>query len=188
MNTAKKNQTEDEALFIFKIIRGGKYHSGNTEKLINDLWLVCHSTFWADEAFSEKEVAYFKTLLSAHFKDCRNTEDRFKDLIECIVMAKQYVAHRPWRYVAKPNEWLDINYRYGLAGTRSWYKRLRLARSIDPSYKKELSMVAEALLAYSSMQDHGLVQEYMDVFCKNGHYSLLRFYINAVLVINTSSK
>lgn len=187
MNTAKQNHIKDEPIFIFQIIRGGRYNSGNTQKLVNDLWLICHSTFWSDETFSEKEVARFKTLISAHLDGYKNAEEKFTELIERIIMAKDYISRRPWRYIAKPNEWLNINYRYGLAGTAAWYKRLTQERSASPSHKKELQLVAEALLDYSMNQDTDAVRAYTQILCEYGQYDLLRLYVNAILKITHSN-
>lgn len=185
MNTARKLQIEnDERLFIFKIIKGGSYYSGEKTKLVNDLWTICHSVFWPEENFSKTETERFKKLIEQHFIGCRYAEDRFVELVERIVMAKQYIDRRPWRYIAKPLDWLNINYRYGLSGTRSWYERVVTERSTKPQHNCSIRQVAEALLEHSKNQDITEVRACTEQLCDLREYALLRLYINAFLLIS----
>lgn len=188
MNTAKKYFENDEHIVIFRIIKGGKYYAGGTTKLIHDLWLICHSAFWPDETFSEHEVVQFKKLIAEHFTGCTNTEERFKELVERTIMAKDYFVRRPWRYMTRPIDWLNINYWYGLSRTQPWYTRVFIERLSKPKHNEDMLLVAEALLDYSKEQRTDKVRACMQVLCEQKNYELLRFYITAILQLSDSEK
>ena len=94
--------------------------------------------------FTPNETKSFKSLLEVYFKDKGFFFYFFVEFCERILLAKRYVARRSGRYVAKPIDYLNIHFKFGIAGTEDWYKQLEQQRKLVPQYTKALRGLPKA--------------------------------------------
>jgi hypothetical protein len=179
--SAVKKQIDEEQIFQFQIIRGGLYSPTKRERRVNDFWTFCHSTFWSTEIFSDTQEEQFKELISAYFVKGKDSDLIFTQLVERATLAKRYVKRRSNRFVAKPADWLNINYKKGLKGTEAWYKEVEAQRLTVPSYNEAIELLAEAVLDWAHKRNVLAVANYREKFIQMKQFDLLFLYTNAVM-------
>lgn len=123
-------------------------HQKETAKLINAIWGAMSSSLWPYKTFDTSEVDYFKELIGAHFLNGRDAKKNFKEIIERVCLAKRYLARKRGRYISKPQDYLNVHYPLGLAGTAAWLQQVNVVRKDVPEYNKGISTLAKALLAF----------------------------------------
>jgi hypothetical protein len=179
--SALKKQIEQETQFQFQIIRGGLYSPTKREKRINDFWTFCHSTFWSKEIFTESQEDEFRKLIAVYFVKGKDSNETFCQLVQRAVLAKRYVKRRKSRYIAKPADWLNINYKKGLKGTEAWYNDVEQQRLTVPSYNEGIELLSEAILSWARKRNILDVPAYREKFIELKQFDLLFLYTNAVM-------
>ena len=152
-----------------------------THRLLNGLWIVAYSTIWNNRPFTCVETAEFKKLLSEHLKADKNVKQNFKDIVERICLAKRFVSRRKERYIAKPIDWLNINYHNGLAGTAGWLEEVKEQRKTVPHYNEGIATFAHAILHYLESPNMLVFLRYRRMLMEQKQYDLLQIYYNTVL-------
>jgi hypothetical protein len=182
MNTARKIENQN-AITLLKLIKGGLFPPTKLENLIEDFWLFCHAALWNTETFSDEETEEFKKLIAEYFKYCKNPEQKFKELVERVCLVKRYVSRRNTRYISKPIDWLNIHYKNGLAGTKSWYLNVEKQRATVPHYNEGIALLAKAVLKYSEDRNILDMLYFRRELIALKQHDLLQIYMNAVMHI-----
>ncbi len=167
-----------------KIIRLNTFkqpHQIQTETLVNALWGVASSAFWFNKAFTEPEITSFKELLGEHFFNGKSSQQNFKELIERICLAKRYVTRKHGRYVAKPQDYLNIYYPLGLTGTSAWLQQVNVIRKNVPDYNKGITLLAKALLAFIEKPNAAVYQRGRKQLIGNNQFDLLQLFNNTII-------
>ena len=115
---------------------------------IEQFWVFCNAVLWSNDIFTESETKEFKKLIADHFRNSKNIDRTFNQLLERVCLAKRYVTRKKGRYISKPIDWLNINYKNGLAGTASWYKSVVKQRKTVPHYNEGIAQFSEAVTSY----------------------------------------
>jgi hypothetical protein len=148
---------------------------------IDQFWIFCNAVLWPNQQFQNAEIKEYKKLIAEHFRNSRNYDKTFKQLIERVCLAKRYVARRKGRYISKPVDWLNINYKNGLAGTASWYKVVEKQRKTVPHYNEGIAKLSEAVLSYC------IIPSLFDIRCNYKklitlkQYDLVQLYVNTIM-------
>jgi hypothetical protein len=188
MNTAKKNEAAETVDFLLRIIYGDKYVAPIKKKRINDFWAFCHSTFWGNENFTPEQIEEFKSLIAEHFKGAHDINAKFLELVERAVLVKRYLRRREGRYIAKPADWFNINFMFGLSGTARWYKELAEQRKTVPHYNEGIGMLAAAILQYSMHRKTSDVTSQREQLIAAKQIDLAQLYMNAVVFMDHLNK
>jgi hypothetical protein len=167
-----------------KVIKGGRSLRTRREKRIEQFWLFCQATFWNTQLFSDAQVTEFKTLIGEHFKESKNSDKTFKKLVERVCLAKRYVTRKQGRYVSKPVDWLNINYKNGLTATASWYEAVEEQRKTVPNYNEGILILAGAMLNYCKRRNILDILHYRKQLIDLKQYDLLQIYMNSILHID----
>ena len=174
----EKNTTRTSHL---KVVKGGLYPYSKREISTENLWLFCQASLWNTQVFSDEEIKEFKALLSEHFKGSKNIEKTFKQLVERVCLAKRYLARRKGRYISKPIDWLNINYKNGLAGTAGWYAVVEEQRKTVPHYNEGISVLAKAVYKYCEKRSILDMLQYRKELIKLKQHDLLQTFMNTVM-------
>jgi hypothetical protein len=150
-------------------------------KRTEDFWIFCHAMFWHTQDFHEGERNRFKLQITDYFKDAKNTDDIFTELIERCCLAKRNIEERASGYIPQPNEWLNINHPNGLSCTNKWYSVLQKQRVNCPDFNVGLKVFAEAIIKYADTRNILDIVYYRQVFLSLTHYDLLQWYMNIVM-------
>jgi hypothetical protein len=164
-----------------RVVRGGLYPTSKKEKRIEQFWLFCQAALWNNQQFSESEVTEFKKLIAEYFKKSKDTDKIFTQLIERVCLAKRYVSRKPGRYMSKPIDWLNINYKNGLRGTYSWFKQVQQQRRSVPHYNEGISKLAEAVLSYCDKPNSNIVYSSRRELLKLNQYDLNQMFMNTII-------
>jgi hypothetical protein len=118
------------------------------KQFIAGIWHVASITLWPTRAFSDSETEKCKELIAEHFYNGKNHKQNFLDLIERICLVKRYLSRNHHRYVAKPEDWLNIHFRNGLSGTAKWLESVKEQRKTVPTYNEGILSFSKALLNF----------------------------------------
>lgn len=176
---AVRKLDEQIAESFLRIIYGEKYMSPVKMKRINDFWDFCHAQFWPCQNFTEMEKAKFKELIAEHFDG--DADEKFIELVQRAILAKRYIKRRVGRYVAKPIDWLNINFRYGLSGTAYWYQEIMEQRETVPHYNEAIEFLAKAILSFCKHTNPQEIEEVRNQLIENRQYDLLNMYNRAII-------
>lgn|GEM_PF-924026 len=182
IKTQRKKTAKIIQLDVFK-----QPHQTQTEALVNALWGAASSAFWFNKPFSEKEIASFKELLGEHFFNGKSSRQNFKELAERICLAKRYVARKYGRYVAKPQDYLNVHYPLGLTGTASWLQQVNVIRRNVPDYNKGITMLAKALYAFVENPNEGIYQRGRKQLIEQNQFDLLQLFNNIIIHLQFNS-
>jgi hypothetical protein len=180
MNAIKKTNSKRKAtakLIPLRVV----YSKKETQKLINGLWTVAYSSLWHNRTFCTNEVQELKTLLADHFKNKRSDKQNFKELVERICLAKRYVARKKGRYISKPIDYLNINYKNGLVGTASWLKVVNEQRKSVPHYNEGISTLANAMLKFIEAPKDYVYYRFKAKLIEQKQYDLLQIFQNVII-------
>lgn len=152
-----------------------------TNELINGVWAAAQASLWFGKCFSEKEEEQFKDLIAEHFFNGLDSRKNFKELIECLSLAKRYVARKRGRYISKPQDYLNIHYPLGLAGTASWLDQVKAIRTDVPDYNRGITTLAKALLAFIENPSTAEFYKGKKQLTEQHQFDLLQVYNNTIL-------
>lgn len=152
-----------------------------TEHLINGLFNVARGALWLNKNFTAKEKENLKELLADHFYNGKTNKRTFKELVERICLVKRYVARKRGRYISKPQDWLNIHYPLGLAGTASWLTKVNEVRSEVPDYNKGITTLANAILKYIENPGHFTFYKYRRLLMEQKQFDLLQIFNNTII-------
>ena len=183
MSAIKKNKwpkSKQAAKVIPMRIVYSKSRNEN-EKFIHGMWMTLYSTFWNNRQFSPSETSELKKLIADYFENGKNQKRNFKDLAERICLAKRYVNRKKGRYISKPIDYLNINYRNGLQGTASWLKEVKEQRKSAPHYNEGITTFATALLSYIESPSASVYYKFRTKLIAQKQYDLLQIFQNTIL-------
>ena len=183
--TARKNGKKKSAKII-QLNPVYKPSNKETTTLINCLWSVAQSGLWPNQTFSEKEKAGLKALITDHFNNSKNNKRTFKELLERICLAKRYVARKRGRYISKPQDWLNIHYPLGLAGTSAWLERVNEVRSEVPEYNKGILTFAKAILSYLESPGEATFHKCRKQLIAQRQFDLLQVFYTTIINLQFS--
>lgn len=188
MSAIKKIQTKSEVknrpASHLRVVKGNLFPRTTREKRIEQFWLLCHATFWNGQQFTDAETCEFKELIAEHFKRNRNVDAVFKQLVERVCLAKRYVTRKKGRYISKPIDWLNINYKNGLAGTASWYKDVVAQRETVPHYNEGISLLAKAVYKFCETRNVLDILNYRKDLIRLKQQDLLQIYMNTIMHVH----
>lgn len=176
-----KNETKNKTVSHLRVIKGGLFPTTKREKRVEHFWLFCQATLWNTQQFSDAQVTEFKTLINEHFKGNKNVDKTFKQLVERVCLAKRYVTRKRGRYISKPIDWLNINYKNGLAGTASWYKIVEEQRETVPHYNEGILILSRAVHNYCEKRNILDILQYRKEFISLKQHDLLQIYMNTIM-------
>jgi hypothetical protein len=153
----------------------------NVQKLINCVWAAAVNSLWFHKNFSESEIESFKALIAEHFYTAKNTKQNFKELIERICLAKRYVARKRGRYISKPQDYLNIHYPLGLAGTSAWLEQVNIIRKDVPDYNKGINTLAKSLLLFVENPSQGNFHKGRKSLIEQNQFDLLQLFNHIII-------
>lgn len=183
METAKKVKQETGKQLKLQLIKGGLYPRTKKETASENLWLICKAAFWNTQLFTNEDEATFKGLITEHFKNSKNLDVTFKQLVERVCLVKRYLTRRKGRYISKPIDWLNVNYKNGLAGTTSWYKDVIKQRQSVPHYNEGITVLAKGLLKYAENRNILDLLKYRRELIELKQHDLVQLYMNCIMHI-----
>jgi hypothetical protein len=173
---------EKELKLPFKKIESGDlFNAIKKVKRTEDFWIFCHAMFWHTQDFHEGEINKFKQQIADYFKNSRDIDQTFTELIERACLAKRHAEEKDSRYIPQPEDWFNINHPSSLATTNKWYAALQKQRLHSPDFSKGLSFFAEAVISYADTRNMLDIVFYRHVFISLTHYDLLQWYMNVVM-------
>jgi len=176
MSAVRKIKTATPHL---RVIKGGKSNPNNNT--VENTWIFIHAALWCNNEFSEHETEIFKSLIAEHFYNSKNSKRNFTELIERICLAKRYVARKRGRYISKPQDYLNIHYPLGLAGTQGWLEQVNIIRKDVPDYNKGITTFAKSLLVFIENPSAANFHKGRKNLIEQNQFDLLQIYNNVII-------
>lgn len=184
MSAIKKTNRQVKKNGNGKVIQLNVFRQPNQiemDQLINGIWKVAQSALWFNKNFSPKEKEKLKELVAEHFYNGKNNKLNFQELVERICLAKRYVARKRGRYISKPQDWLNINYPLGLAGTAAWLKNVNEVRANVPEYNKGINTFAKAIIKFIKNPSDSTFYKYRRLLIEQKQFDLLQIFNNTII-------
>ncbi len=150
---------------------------------IEQFWQFCQAALWSTREFNYAEIKEFKMLIGEHFKRNQNPDKVFKQLVERACLAKRYISRKNGRYISKPVDWLNINYKNGLIGTKGWYKEVQEQRKTVLHYNEGIALFAQAVYSYCDSRNILGIDSFRKEMIRLRQYDLLQMYTNTIIQI-----
>lgn len=144
MNT--QTQTNNHYRPTFKVIRGKAGANTDLETLTLAACNFAFSALWNNSNFSKSEIQTGKLYISEILGAAKNPLRGYRNFCQRVLLARQYVAKLPGRFIPIPSLWLDPEYQNGYRGTADWLNKILTVRESLPDFKIELKALAEAVL------------------------------------------
>jgi len=174
---------ETPSLAQLSIIKGDLFNTVKRVKRTHDLLNFSQSIFWMDKDFSENEQLKLRLLIAEHFRNSKDIDQTFRELIERTVLAKRWVEEKEYRSILAPAEWFNIDRIEGLYFTNGLYGKVLTQRNTIPSYQFGLTVFSEAILRYCETKNLLDIHSYREQFIRLNRIDLLQYYFNAVMHI-----
>ena len=184
MSAIKKTNGKSKKSAKGKVIQLNVFRQPNqieTEQLINGIWNVAQGALWINRNFSYKEKESLKELIADHFYNGKSHKNNFKEIVERICLAKRYVARKRGRYISKPQDWLNIHYPLGLAGTAAWLNQVNEVRADVPEYNKGIKTLANGILKFLDKPNHSTFYRYRRLLMEQKQFDLLQIFNNTII-------
>lgn len=166
-----------------KIVKGDLFHTIKRVQRTQDLLNFSQAILWPDKNFCEAEQIKLKLLLAEHFRDSKDIDLTFRELVERTVLAKRWVEEKEYRTMLSPKDWFNIDRIDGLYFTHRLYGRMLTQRNTIPSYELALTIFSEAILRYCEHKNVLDIYSYREKFIKLYRMDLLQYYFNAIMHI-----
>lgn len=176
MTAVRKTKT---AVPHLKVVKGGKSNPKNN--IVENTWNFIHAALWSNSEFSYKEKTQFENLIAEHYNTLKNPEKVFEEIIERVCLAKRFITRKRGRYIAKPIDWLNINYYAGLTGTEGWYQEVCLQRITVPDYNYGITLLAKAICKYLQEPTIKTIATYRKKLIAEKQFDLLQIFNNAII-------
>ena len=162
-------------------------HQKQTSKLINAIWGAVSASLWPYKNFDKSEIDYFKELIGEHFLNGRDAKKNFKEIIERVCLAKRYLARKRGRYISKPQDYLNVHYPLGLAGTAAWLQQVNVVRKDVPEYNKGISTLAKALISFIDNPTINTFHRGRKQLADQNQFDLIQIYNNTIIHLEYNS-
>ncbi len=184
-NTSENTQAQENIspLSKLRVIKGDLSNTTRCVHRIHDLLNFTQSVFWLDKNFSEEKTLKLKSLIAEHFRETKNVDQTFRELVERTCLAKQWFEEKPYRLIPEPEEWFNIDSLEGLYFTHNLYNKVLSQRRSTPTYQYGLTVVSEAVLKYSETKNVLDIFSYRDVLIRLHRIDLLQMYFNTIMHI-----
>lgn len=160
---------------LLRAIKGSSTPTIDLDHLVNTAWNFAYTALWNDIEFSIKEIENAKQQIAALLAS-GNPDKSFVAFCERVLLARQYVAKNPGRYIPLPTVWLDSNNKLGYAGTQRWHDDVRTIRASMPGYKTGIKALAEAILEISKDPSAGNYRYWRTYFIDHHAPGLLQLF------------
>ena len=187
-STAKrtvKSKTKSAKVIQLNIFQQPQQKAIST--LVNAIWGAVSTSLWPYKTFDNSEVTYFKELIAEHFLNGREAKRNFKEIIERVCLAKRYLARKRGRYISKPQDYLNVHYPLGLAGTAAWLQQVNVVRKDVPEYNKGISTLAKALIAFLDNPTILVYHKGRRQLLEQKQFDLLQIFNNTIIHLEYNS-
>jgi hypothetical protein len=184
--TSAKKQSSKRTGKIIQLNAFRAPETNDQNKFVNGLLNVAQAGLWPNQNLSEKEKSILKELIADHFLNGKSDKRNFKELLERICLAKRYVARKRGRYISKPQDWLNIHYPLGLAGTSAWLERVNEVRADVPDYNKGINTFAKAVLSYIERPGKNTFKKCRKQLIEQRQFDLLQVFYTTVINLQFS--
>lgn len=113
------------------------------EQLVKSAWQITFTALWNTLQFSAAETNSAKQYITGFLMQASNHKANYNQLVQRVLMARQYVNSHPGTYIPVPSVWFDAENKNGFAGTARWFDALQQTRASLPQHKQALKLLAK---------------------------------------------
>jgi hypothetical protein len=182
MTTVRKIKTV--GFTPLRVVRNSNKQKLTVEKYITTAWLFAQAALWVNRSFSKKEIEQFKELIEEYFNEKGFSQKALTEFLEKVCLVKRYLARGKGRYVSKPIDWLNINYKNGITGTQRWYNEVQVQRKLVPQYNKGIRLLAKAVAKYIDIPTGEVYSIFRNKLIEERQFDLVQVLNSTVVGMN----
>lgn len=147
---------------------------------IQAAWLAAYTALWNGICFSTTEQEQAKEAIRQWLSQQAGTEAAYKQMVQRILLARQYLTSNTVKYAPIPTEWFATSNNNGYAGTQRWYHQLQQQRQAMPLKAIELKAFAEAVLEMQEEPTGKNFHYWRSYFAERNKQQLLNLFLSTV--------
>jgi hypothetical protein len=159
------------------IVKGKQAYEEQVQQLTDIAWTFAYTSFWNGMEFSASETNAAKALMQ-HFIQSGPPLQQYYELVQRILLARQYLLRHPGTYVSLPTDWLQEP--KGFAGTQRWYEAVEKRRTQLPGYQRFLKALPEAVLDVQQCNTAADFHYWRSWFAERGAQESLNLFLSVV--------
>ena len=132
---------------LLKAFKEEMFINHKRETRIKDLFLFTQAVLWPERNFSEDERESYLNQIEKHFKQSKDHNATFKQLIERTAFEKCWLEKGVIAATMLPSVWFNIDSTEGLAN-KVIYEKIEKVGELSPDYAKGLAVFSETVLKY----------------------------------------
>ncbi|MGQ0829357.1 MAG: hypothetical protein ACT4ON_13295 [Bacteroidota bacterium] len=167
-----------------RVVKNSNKKISVAEKYITTAWLFAQAALWVNRSFSKKEISQFKELIEEYFNEKGVSQKALTEFLEKVCLVKRYLARGKGRYVSKPIDWLNINYKNGITGTQRWYNEVQEQRKLVPEYNKGIRLLSKAVVKYMDIPTQEVYAVFRSKLIEERQFDLVQVLNSTVVGIN----
>jgi len=172
--------------FSLRIEKGFNEYNEEIEQLTNTGFYIVYTALWNAEQLSFKEKQVAANAIREFLQQSNNHRKAFAELVQRVLMARQYINCHPGTYAPIPSRWFDPANTKGFAGTAKWFQSLEEMRASILDYKEPLKVFSEAVLQTIQTNSAKYFHTCREYFITKRSQGLLNLYLSVIANIRMS--
>lgn len=150
-----------------------------SEQLTLTAWHITYTALWNGTDFSTAEINEAKQFIK-NFLQQENPEKAYSELVQRVLLARQYILSHPGTYAPFPSQWFSPENKNGFTGTLRWFLSLQVSRKSIPAYKQALKAFPEAILEITQSQKAADFHYWRSWFSNQNAQNLLNLFLAVI--------
>ena len=147
---------------------------------------IAYTALWNTQEFSATETAQATKLIDELLAEHANSAKAYKNFVQRVLLARQYINTHPGSYAPIPTEWLSTTNKNGFAGTQRWLDAVDNLRSSIPTYKQALKAFAEGVQETTTSGSAVDFHYWRSYFIQQNAQGLLNLFLSTIANISNS--
>jgi hypothetical protein len=170
-----------------QVQKGATEYNHQLQVLTNMAWQIAYTGLWNTLEFSSQEKQSALDFIKNFIHQSPNHKKAYNELVQRILLARQYVNTHPGTYIPLPSIWFCTQNKNGFMGTQNWYKAVQSTRASLPTYKQSLKAFAQAIEETTQSNNPADFHYWRSYFIQQNSQSLLNLFLSTLANINFSS-
>lgn len=150
------------------------------DELAGIAWQITYTALWNTLQFSAAEINSAKQFISGFLMQGNNHQAAYNQLVQRVLLARQYVKNHPGSYIPVPSAWFNPQNSNGFAGTAKWFSALQQTRASLPQHRQALKNFADAVTKTIQSSNASDFHYWRNYFIQQKSNNLLNLYLSTI--------
>jgi hypothetical protein len=169
------------------LVKTKEEYQAEVKQLTTTAWQIACTALWNTLEFSAQEKQNAVNFITAFITEATSHKKAYAELIQRILLARQYISTHPGTYAPIPSQWFNEENKKGFIGTKQWLNTVEQTRAALPLYKQPLKAFAEAVLETVQSNSANDFHYWRSYFIQHNCQGLLNLFLSTMAnIANTA--